>query len=176
MPLARLLVSPPPVLAAGSLKVGVLDGAPPCSGERSRGQWQGRALDLWEVIARREGLAYVMRGYGNPSDLMEATRAHQIDIAAGCLTFAPERVDRYRFSLPFQERGLALLLPVEAGNNEWRLLSAVVNVQLLKVVGGYLSVIALISALVWLDEYRDGSKASKRQMLHRHAFESIASQ
>jgi len=57
--LLLLLAVPLPALTAGVLRVGVLDGSPPCSLQKNRGQWQGRAVELWELIARREGLAYL---------------------------------------------------------------------------------------------------------------------
>ena len=63
------------------------------------------------ICASRERLPYLYSGYPNPLRLLEATQANQVDIGVGCLTIAPERVGRYRFSLPFQEEGLALLLP-----------------------------------------------------------------
>jgi ABC-type amino acid transport substrate-binding protein len=136
--------------------------------QKNRGQWQGQAVELWELIARREGLAYLMSGYANPRSLLEAARTDQVDIGVGCLTMAPERVGKYRFSLPFQERGLALMLPAEAGANSLRLLSTLVNTELLKVIGGYLLAIGLISSVVWLDEHR-AKDSSKREQLRRFA-------
>jgi ABC-type amino acid transport substrate-binding protein len=167
--LLLLLAVPLPALAAGVLRVGVLDGSPPCSLQKNRGQWQGRAVELWELIARREGLAYLMSGYPNPRSLLEAARNDQVDIGVGCLTMAPERVGSYRFSLPFQERGLALMLPAEAGANSLRLLSTLINTELLKVIGGYLLAIGLISSVVWLDEHRGKDSSSKREQLRRFA-------
>jgi len=167
--LLLLLAVPLPALAAGVLRVGVLDGSPPCSVQKSRGQWQGRAVDLWELIARREGLAYLMSGYPTPRSLLEAARNDQVDIGVGCLTMAPERVGKYRFSLPFQERGLALMLPAEAGANSLRLLSTLINTELLKVIGAYLLAIGMISSVVWLDEHRGKDDTSKREQLRRFA-------
>jgi len=109
------------------------------------------------------------RGYPTPRSLLEATRNDQVDIGVGCLTMAPERVGTYRFSLPFQEQGLALMLPAEAGANSLRLLSTLLNAELLKVVGGYLLAIGLISSVVWLDEHRGEGSSSKREQLRRFA-------
>ena len=167
--LLLLLAVPLPALAAGVLRVGVLDGSPPCSMQKNQGQWQGLAVDLWELIARREGLAYLMSGYATPRSLLEASRNGQVDIGVGCLTMAPERVGNYRFSLPFQERGLALMLPAEAGGNTLRLLGTLVNTELLKVIGGYLLAIGLISSVVFLDEHRSQASTSKREQLRRFA-------
>jgi ABC-type amino acid transport substrate-binding protein len=167
--LLLLLAVPLPALAAKVLRVGVLDGSPPCSLQKNRGQWQGRAVELWELIARREGLAYLMSGYANPRSLLEAASNDPVDIGVGCLTMAPERVGKYRFSLPFQERGLALMLPAEAGANSLRLLSTLVNTELLKVIGGYLLAIGIISSIVWLDEHQGKDSSSKREQLRRFA-------
>lgn len=167
--LLLLLAVPLPAQATAVLRVGALDGSPPCSLQKTRGQWQGRAVELWELIARREGLAYLMSGYPTPRSLLEATRNGQVDVGVGCLTMAPERVGIYRFSLPFQERGLALMLPAEAGASSLRLLSTLVNTELLRVIGGYLLAIGLISSVVWLDEHRGEGSGSKREQLRRFA-------
>ncbi|MFZ0406617.1 MAG: transporter substrate-binding domain-containing protein [Cyanobium sp.] len=177
MLLLVLLAVPLPAVAAGVLRVGVLDGSPPCSQQQARGQWQGRALDLWEVIARREQLPYVLRGYPNPLSLLNATESDQVDIGVGCLTVSPERLGRYRFSLPFQEEGLALLMPTDRLAGGRRLLQAVLHPQLLRVMAVYLLVIALISWLIWRDEHRGDGGAGKRQQLRRYAlvFQVLAS-
>ena len=166
-----------PAAASEVLRVGVLDGSPPCSLQQSNGQWQGRAVDLWEVMANRERLPYVLSGYPTPSSLLEATQTNRVDIGVGCLTVAPERVGRYRFSLPFQEEGLALLLPTDRLAGGRRLLQAVLHAQLLRVMAGYLLVIALISWLVWRDEHRGKDGESKREQLRRYAlvFQVLAS-
>jgi len=177
MLLLVLLVVPLPAMAAGVLRVGVLDGSPPCSEQQASGQWQGRALDLWELIARREQLPYVLRGYPNPGSLLNATESDQVDIGVGCLTVSPERVGRYRFSLPFQEEGLALLIPTGRLAGGRRLLQAVLHPQLLRVMAGYLLVIALISWLIWRDEHRGDGGTGKREQLRRYAlvFQVLAS-
>ncbi len=189
LPLAVSLPLAVPAAAAEVLRVGVLDGSPPCSQQQASGQWQGRAVDLWEVIASRERLPYLYSGYPNPLRLLEATQANQVDIGVGCLTIAPERVGRYRFSLPFQEEGLALLLPSDRLAGGRQLLQAVLHPQLLRVMAGYLLVIALISWLVWRDEHRGEhlgehpgehhgeGRLSKREQLRRYAlvFQVLAS-
>ena len=177
LPLAVSLPLAVPAAAAEVLRVGVLDGSPPCSQQQASGQWQGRAVDLWEVIASRERLPYLYSGYPNPLRLLEATQANQVDIGVGCLTIAPERVGRYRFSLPFQEEGLALLLPSDRLAGGRQLLQAVLHPQLLRVMAGYLLVIALISWLVWRDEHHGEGRLNKREQLRRYAlvFQVLAS-
>lgn len=136
------------------LRVGVLDGSPPCSQQTAPGRWQGLAVDLWQEVAARERLPYVMEPYANAALLLEASRRGSIAVGVGCLTLSAERLGRYRFSLPFQESGLALLLRrsrLEAGQALGR---ALLNPQLLRVLAIYLLAIALLSWLVWYREHR----------------------
>jgi len=159
------------------LRVGVLDGSPPCSDQLSNGRWQGRALDLWQAVASREQLPFLLRPYASARELLEATRLGEVDVGVGCLTIAPERLGVYRFSLPFQEAGLAVLMPTDRLGAGRAMLQAVLSPQLLRVVLGYLLVIALLSALVWLDEHRHDSPGDWRGQLRRYAlvFQVLAS-
>ncbi len=151
---ALLLLPLPPLAAARVLRVGVLDGSPPCSEQNGPGRWQGRAVTLWTTVASGQSLPFVMRGYPSVSALLEASRRGAIDVGVGCITVTEARLGRYSFSLPFQESGLAVMVRtsrLEAGK---ALLLALLDPQLLRVLLGYLLAIALISGLVWWDEHR----------------------
>ena len=177
--LALLLVLPLPVQAATGpvLEVGVLDGSPPCSNQDASGHWQGRAVDLWQTIANREQLPYTLRSYPTAQALLDATEKAQVDVGVGCLTVSPERVGRYRFTLPFQEAGMAALVrtnPFSAGQS---LLRAALNPQLLRVLGGYLVLIALLSWVVWHTEHRKADGNRRRDQFRSYAlvFQVLAS-
>lgn len=157
-----------PAAAGPVLRVGVLDGSPPCSEQRQPGHWQGRAVDLWQQLATREDLPYRLSAYGSVDALLNAGRLDQIDVGVGCLTVAPDRIGRYRFSLPFQEAGLAVLVRSNRLAAGASLLRALVNPQLLRVLTGYLLAIALLSWLVWRDEH-SGDGADRRTQLRRYA-------
>lgn len=157
-----------PADAGPVLQVGVLDGSPPCSEQRQSGHWQGRAVELWQQLATRENLAYRLSAYGSVGALLEASRDGRIDVGVGCLTVAPDRIGRYRFSLPFQEAGLAVLVQGNRLAAGASLLRALVNPQLLRVLTGYLLAIALLSWLVWRDEH-SGDGAGRREQLRRYA-------
>lgn len=163
---ALLLLAPP--AGAAVLQVGVLDGSAPCSDQTAPGHWQGRAVDLWQQVATREGLAYRLSGFSTVAALLEATRRSQVAVGVGCLTVAPDRLGRYRFSLPFQEAGLAALVPVNRLEAGASLVRALLNPQLLRVLLGYLLTISLLSWLVWRDEHR-GDGAGRREQLRSYA-------
>ena len=133
----------PPVL-----RVGVVDGSPPCS-YRQEGEWQGLALELWTRIATRERLPFVLVEQTSAQNLLEAARRQEVDVAVGCLNVSPERLGRYRFSLPFQEDGLAVMVlntPLDLGR---AFLSSLLGSSLLLLLGGYLLAIGLLTALTW---------------------------
>jgi ABC-type amino acid transport substrate-binding protein len=168
--LLPLLAPNAPLAAAGVLRVGALDGSPPCSEEQGPGRWQGRAVNLWNTVASEERLPFLMQGYPSVSALLEASRRGAIDVGVGCITVTEERLGRYDFSLPFQESGLAVLVLTSRLAAGQALLLALLDPQLLRVLLGYLLAIALISAVVWWDEHRP-SWAGKgwRQALRSYA-------
>jgi ABC-type amino acid transport substrate-binding protein len=138
--------------AAAVLRVGVVEGAAPCSVRRD-GVWQGLAPELWNRVASRETLAFRLSGWPSTNELLEATRTGRVDVAVGCINVSPERLLRYRFSLPFQEDGLAVLVmrtPLDLGR---AFLGALIGPGLLQLLGGFLLAIALLTALTWRVEH-----------------------
>ena len=158
-----------PALAAGVLRVGVLDHSPPCAERVGPGRWDGKAVELWRQIAERQRLPYVLQGYPTPQTLLEASQSGAVDVGVGCLTISPERLGRYRFSLPFQEEGLAVLMASERFGAGRTLLKVVLNPQLLQVLAGYLVAISLLSLAVWRDEHRNHPHGTRRERLRSYA-------
>ena len=146
------LAPAPAARSAAILRVGVLDGSPPCSELRGPGRWQGKAVDLRLFVAARERLAYTLEPYPNAKTLLEASRQGEVDLGVGCLTITPERVGTYRFSLPFQESGVALLMGSNRLATLRALLGGVLDVRLLGLLAGYLLAIGALSVLVWRTE------------------------
>ena len=154
---ALLLAVGFPVSAGASapvLRVGVVDGAPPCS-YRDAGAWRGLAVDLWNRIATRERLPYVVSEWPSVREMLEATREGRLDVAVGCINVSPDRLERYRFSLPFQEDGLAVMVVQSRLDLGRSFLAALLTPTLLQLLGGYLLAIALLSLLTWtVERYR----------------------
>ncbi|MCX5957116.1 MAG: transporter substrate-binding domain-containing protein [Cyanobacteria bacterium] len=160
--LALGLVPLAPTQAARSetiLRVGVLDGSPPCSELRGPGRWEGKAVELWHFVAARERLAYTLEPYPNAKALLEASRRGAVDLGVGCLTITPERVGTYRFSLPFQESGVALLMGTSRLATLRAVLEGLLDARLLGLLAGYLLAIGVLSLVVWRTEggYPPGS-------------------
>ncbi|WP_255145218.1 ABC transporter substrate-binding protein [Synechococcus sp. ATX 2A4] len=130
------------------LRVGVVDGAPPCS-YRDAGAWRGLAVDLWNRIATREQLPYVVSEWPSVREMLEASRDGRLDVAVGCINVSPDRLERYRFSLPFQEDGLAVMVVQSRLDLGRSFLGALLTPTLLQLLGGYLLAIGVLSLLTW---------------------------
>jgi ABC-type amino acid transport substrate-binding protein len=138
--------------ASPVLRVGVVDGAPPCS-YRDAGDWRGLSVELWSRIATRERLPYVLSVWPTVQAMLEASRTGGLDVAVGCLNVSPERLGRYRFSLPFQEDGLAVMVLQSRLDLGRSFLLALFTPTLLQLLGGYLTAIALLAWLTWRVEH-----------------------
>ena len=166
---AALAGSPQP--ASRVLRVGVLDGAQPCSDLES-GQWQGLAVDLWSRLASRERLPFILETRPTAAALLQDVQAGSLDVGVGCLTITPERVNDVRFSLPFQEMGLGVMQRrnrLEAGE---AVLRSLLSRDLLQLLAAYLASIAVVSVLLWQSEAH-GSGEEKLRQGRRRAFAKV---
>jgi ABC-type amino acid transport substrate-binding protein len=166
---AALAGSPQP--ASRVLRVGVLDGAQPCSDLES-GQWQGLAVELWSRLASRERLPFILETRPTAAALLQDVQAGSLDVGVGCLTITPERVNDVRFSLPFQEMGLGVMQRrnrLEAGE---AVLRSLLSRDLLQLLAAYLASIAVVSVLLWQSEAH-GSGEEKLRQGRRRAFAKV---
>lgn len=147
---------PPWAESPAVLRVGVVDGAQPCSDGKS-GQWQGVAVELWSRLAGAEGLPYVLASRPSAAALLADVRRGRLDVGVGCLTITPERVNTVRFTLPFQEMGLAVLQRLNRLETGEAVLRSLLNRELLQLLAAYLAGIAVVSALLWRCEHHGRS-------------------
>lgn len=143
------------------LRVGVLTGAQPCSDER-HGQWQGLAVDLWSRLASAERLPFVLESRPSAAALLRDVERGGLDVGVGCLTITPERVNRIRFSLPFQEMGLAVLQRLNRLETGEAVLRSLLSRELLQLLGVYLAATTLVSVLLWQSENHARSDDGRR--------------
>jgi ABC-type amino acid transport substrate-binding protein len=143
------------------LRVGVVDGAQPCSNEEN-GQWHGLAVELWSRLASGERLPFVLESRPSAAALLRDVEQGNLDVGVGCLTITPERVNRIRFSLPFQEMGLAVLQRLNRLETGEAVLRSLLSRDLLQLLAAYLVATALVSALLWQSENHGNSNEGKR--------------
>lgn len=180
-PLAPRLAAVPALAAAEPpaarvLRVGVVDGSQPCAWREGE-VWRGLAVDLWNRIASREQLAFVIRPIASTGALLEAAASDRIDVAIGCINVSPERLDRLRFSLPFQEDGLAVMVPNSRLDLGRAFLFSLFGPTLLQLLGGFLAAIALLTWLTWRVEgygAREATRAQGRRRAVSKLFQVLA--
>ncbi len=153
-----LLASPALTLAQEQiLRVGVVDGAQPCSYQEEKA-WRGIAVDLWRLIAANERFPYTVSTWSSVNEMLEATRDGKIDLAVSCINISPERLEHYQFSIPFQEDGQAVMTATSSFNYTQGLLKSVFSLTLLKLLAAYFIVIFLIAASLWkIEGYSNAS-------------------
>lgn len=150
------------------LRVGVVDGSPPCSYQVA-GVWRGLAIDLWSRVATLERLPYVVTEWPSVRQMLEASREGRLDVAVGCINVSPDRLQRYRFSLPFQEDGLAVMVIKSRLDLGRSFLGALLTPTLLQLLGGYLLAIALLTWLTLRLEARTQPDPGSRHSSLRHS-------
>ncbi|WP_216907719.1 transporter substrate-binding domain-containing protein [Synechococcus sp. CCY 0621] len=149
------------------LRVGMVAGSPPCS-YREAGVWRGLAVDLWNRVATLEQLPYVVSEWPSVRQMLEASREGRLDVAVGCINVSPDRLRRYRFSLPFQEDGLAVMVVKSRLDLGRSFLAALLTPTLLQLLGGYLLAIALLTWLTLRLEARTHPDPGSRHNSLRH--------
>jgi len=160
------IAAPLPQAPSPVLRVGVLDGAQPCS-DLDGEQWHGLAVDLWSRLASLERLPFVLEARPTAAALLGDVQSGALDVGVGCLTITPERVNSVRFSLPFQEMGLAVMQRrnrLEAGE---AVLRSLLSPDLLQLLAAYLASIAVVSALLWQSESHGRGEEHRRHGARR---------
>jgi len=160
----------------GVLRVGVVDGMQPCSHQEGD-RWRGIAVDLWERIATRDAIPFVFSEWPSIIAMLQATRDGRLDVAAYCIHVSPERLKLYRFSLPFQEDGQSVMVgntPLDLGRS---FMKAFLSTTLLELLGGFLVISGVLSALIWKVESYDRKQETAeigRLRMFTRVFQGVA--
>ena len=169
--LALGLGSGPALAASQVLRVGVVDGSQPCS-YRQEGVWKGLAVQLWNEVAQLESLPFVYRPMPSIRAMLEATRRREIDVAVECINITPTRLRNYRFSLPFQEDGQAVLIAANPLSLSQAFLRALASPSLFRLLAALLLSLLVMSLLVWVFEDH-GGEVRRRGGSARHRFVKV---
>jgi len=169
IPLTGLLLSGLPARSMPErlevLRVGVVDGSQPCS-YREGGAWQGLAVRLWSQIAQRERIPYVLEPMPSIKAMLEATTTGRLDVAVECINLSPDRLRRYRFSLPFQEDGQALMVISNPFSLGQAFVSALFSGTLLRLLFvSLLLTLALTGSVWWLESHPEKDATSRKERL-----------
>ncbi|MEM7566308.1 MAG: transporter substrate-binding domain-containing protein [Pseudomonadota bacterium] len=133
---------------AATLRVGVVEQAP-FAMPGPNGAWVGIGVDLWRLIAEREGLAYEMVALDSPA--IDALEQGTIDLALP-MTPTAEAEGRADFSHAFYTAtlGAAGVRTVDL----WDTASAFLSWRFLRIVLGLSAILLVVGGLMWLIERR----------------------
>lgn len=134
--------------AATPLKVGFSAKSMPCAFNPD-GQWRGSFYETWNEVAVSANLPFEVVNIPNFKQLLQAGLDGQVDVAVGCINMTPDRLAKYRFSVPVQEDGLAVMVRKEPFHIWSPVVRTLFSLDLLELLGGILAFILVISLLIW---------------------------
>jgi ABC-type amino acid transport substrate-binding protein len=164
--LVKIILSIPITLTATSgaialetapLSIGMSANSQPCT-FYDNGRWQGSSFDIWQEVSAQAKLPFDIVKFPSFRKLLVAAQTSKVDVAVGCINMNAERLAQYRFSVPIAADSISVAVrknPISA----W---SAVRNtlVELLGLLAGFLSVMLLLSILIWYSEEYKFKQAS----------------
>lgn len=107
-----------PAVPPGRIKAGVFLN-PPFVMEQTGGGYTGMAVELWEEVVSSLGLVHEYVLYHDLSDLMRDTASGKVDAAAIDLSVTHERSRTLKFSYPWYDSGLRIMINREPGGSLW---------------------------------------------------------
>ncbi len=151
----------PTASAATPLRVGFSAKSMPCAFNPD-GQWRGSFYETWNEIAVSAGLPFEVVTAPTFKQLLQDGLAGKVDVAVGCINMTPSRLGTYRFSVPIQEDGLAVMVRKEPFHIWTPVVKTLWSLDLLELLGGILAFIFVIAAVIWkLEDYPSQESTKK---------------
>jgi ABC-type amino acid transport substrate-binding protein len=130
---------------------------PPFAVRGAEGSWSGIAIELWDTIAERLGVAHRYVDMGLP-EMLEAVADGRADVAVAALTITAERERRVDFSHPYLTSGLGIAVQQHPRGGAAAVLARLFSGRFLGVLAGLLALLTAIGTLVWLVERRHNAQ------------------
>ena len=94
--------------SSNPLVIGIYDGLWPCAEKDATG-YKGLTIDIWNKIANRHSLDYIIKPLPSIDGLVNAAEKNEVDLVVSCHVVTPERASRVDFSVPFSYSSIAIL-------------------------------------------------------------------
>lgn len=134
------------------LRVGLSE-VPPFVIQEDNGDWRGISVDLWRDIANSLGYPFELVPM-QFAELLPSLEADQLDVVIGALTMTAEREEKFDFTHPFYQTGLAIAVPKGEDSVVWDALKGLFSWQFFSLVLGLAGLLLLVGALLWSFERR----------------------
>lgn len=138
--------------SAPVLRVGITE-VPPFVIHEENGSWRGISIDLWKDIAEKAGYRYEIQVLPF-EQLLPALEAGTLDVVVGALTMTAEREERFDFTHPFYQTGLAIAVPRGGDGGGWNTVKGLLSWQFVSLVLGLAALMLIVGAGLWVFERR----------------------
>jgi len=133
--------------------VAVLRDAAPYSYQGADGNWQGLAVEMWNVVADAVHLDARFEGL-DPDGVFDAVASGRARFGIGPLSITAQRLQRVDFSVPIDSTGIAIAVPRTERSMGRVLRDALLSSTFLRLAAGVLGLLALVGTLFWIVERR----------------------
>lgn len=148
--------TPIPEIPTKQMVVGIKEAAP-FAMRNANGEWEGIAVDLWQLVADDLGLNFRLEEQSLP-ELLEGVKTNQLDLGIGAITVSAARERMMDFSQPFDYSGIGVAAKI--GDNRFaQLFASLFSWAFLKAIAALFLVLVLAGAAVWYAERKHESNA-----------------
>lgn len=140
--------APAPTLGQRPLRVGMSAKSTPCT-FFPEGHWQGSFYESWQEVAVAANLPFEIVHIPTFRQLLEAGQTGQVDVAVGCINMTPERLAKYRFSVPIEEDGISVVLRREQTQTWLTILRTLGSPGILGLLATILGFVLVMTLILW---------------------------
>jgi ABC-type amino acid transport substrate-binding protein len=152
--------APAPAPTTRPIRVGLTAKSTPCT-FFPEGHWQGSFYEAWQEVAANANLPFEIVQIPSFRQLLEAGQSGQVDVAVGCINMTPDRLAKYRFSVPLQEDGISVLLRREQTKTWLTIARTLGSPGILGLLAAILSFVLLMTLFLWRIEGYGGQESTR---------------
>ncbi len=143
------------------LRVGIA-GNSPFIIRRANGQFDGIALEIWQLLAAKANWKSVFTYFNSVSGALDSLQNEKIDLLIGPLSITSERAKMVQFSQPYYQSSLSIMSRVEKKGILNRI-APFFSYRLLIAVCVFLLILAIVGTFIWLAEREASPEQFPRQ-------------
>ena len=141
----------PQSVNAERLRVGIAGSPPFVVGNNLN--VEGISIEIWQELAKAEGLEYELIPQPNVSASLDAVAAGRLDVAIGPISITADRLEKVAFTQPYFLVDIGVLVPSKPPTL-WNRIEPFFGVAFIFSVAVLLGAIFLVGNLMWLAEKR----------------------
>jgi ABC-type amino acid transport substrate-binding protein len=122
--------------------------SPPFVMAGETGAYEGMAVDLWDGISNALGLRTEYTGYRSVDELLKALESNEIDVVVTNLTVTHARAQFMRFTYPWYDAGLRIMINTDARNSFWHEIRKAGRLNAYLLLAGALIVFSLAVTII----------------------------